>query len=55
MSIKPVSILKIIVLSLFETTYIHFVMLWTRATALVGYRKNKRNWGTIQRKKIDNS
>ncbi len=55
LSIKPVSILKIIGLSLLETTYIHFVMLWTRATALVGYRKNKRNWGTIQRKKIDNS
>lgn len=55
LSIAPSSVLKIIGLSLFETTFIHFVMLWTRATALVGYRKNKRNWGTIQRKKIDNS
>lgn len=55
LTFRPVNILKIIGLSLFETTVIHFVLLWTRATALVGYRKNKRNWGTIQRNTINNS
>ena len=38
---------------LFEITFMHFVMTYVRATAFVGYRKKKLQWGRIERKKID--
>lgn len=47
------NIFKIILLTFFETAALHFIMLWTRATAFRGYKKNKRNWGSIERKKIN--
>lgn len=47
------NIFKIIFLSLYETAFIHFVMLWVRITAFKGYKKNKKNWGSIERKRIN--
>jgi len=37
---------------LFEITFMHFVMTYVRATAFIGYRKKKLQWGRIERKKI---
>jgi len=44
---------KAILLCFFEISCLRFVMAWVRATAFIGYRKKKLNWGRIERKKID--
>ena len=38
---------------LFEITALRFVLAWVRATAFIGYRKKKLQWGKIERKKIN--
>ena len=43
---------KACLMCLFEITFMHFVMTYVRATAFVGYRKKKLQWGRIERKKI---
>lgn len=45
--------IKAVLLCVFELTFLRFVLAWVRATALVGYRKDKANWGRIERKKIN--
>ena len=40
-------------LCLFEITCLRFVMAWVRATAFIGYKKKKLQWGKIERKKIN--
>lgn len=40
-------------LCLFEITCLRFVLAWVRATAFIGYRKKKMQWGRIERKKIN--
>ena len=40
-------------LCLFEITALRFVLAWVRATAFIGYRKKKLQWGKIERKKIN--
>ena len=35
-----------------EVSCLRFVMAWVRITALIGYRRKKAHWGTIQRKEI---
>ena len=40
-------------LCIFEITCLRFVLAWVRATAFVGYRKKKLQWGRIERKKIN--
>lgn len=45
--------LKAILLCFFEITFLRFIMAFVRATAFVGYKKKKLNWGRIERKKIN--
>ncbi len=45
--------LKASLLCIFEITCLRFVMAWVRATAFIGYRKKKLQWGRIERKKIN--
>ncbi len=46
-------IVKALLLCTIEICALRFVMAWVRATAFIGYRKRKLNWGRIERKKID--
>lgn len=45
--------LKVSLLCGFEISFLRFIMVWVRATALIGYNKKKSTWGRIERKKID--
>lgn len=45
--------MKACFLCLFEITCLRFVLAWVRATAFIGYRKKKLQWGRIERKKIN--
>lgn len=45
--------MKVLLLCGFEISCLRFIMVWVRATALIGYRWKKSNWGRIERKKID--
>lgn len=44
--------MKACFLCLFEITCLRFVLAWVRATAFIGYKKKKMQWGRIERKKI---
>jgi cellulose synthase/poly-beta-1,6-N-acetylglucosamine synthase-like glycosyltransferase len=46
-------VMKAILMCFFEITFMHFVLTYVRATAFVGYRKKKLQWGRIERKKIN--
>lgn len=45
-------VLKAIGLCTLELSFLRFILAWVRATALIGYRKRRHDWGQIQRKKI---
>lgn len=47
------SVVKAVLLCLFEVTVLRFGLAFVRATALIGYKKKKHVWGKIERKKID--
>lgn len=42
-----------IIACFFETTFLRFSLAFVRATAFVGYKKNKLNWGKLERKKMN--
>lgn len=42
-----------IIACFFETTILRFSLAFVRATAFVGYKKNKLNWGKLERKKMN--
>ena len=44
--------LKAVGLCVAEISCLRFILAWTRATALIGYRRKKHSWGTIQRQTI---
>ena len=46
-------VVKAVGLCILEVSCLRFVMAWVRATALIGYKKKKHAWGTIERKKIN--
>lgn len=46
-------VLKAVGLCFFEVTILRTILAYTRFFALFGYNKKKRNWGKIERKKID--
>ena len=46
-------IARALLLSVFEVSVLRFILAWVRATALIGYKKSKHHWGSIQRKEID--
>lgn len=45
--------LRATLLCLFEITCLRFIMAWVRATAFIGYKNKKMQWGKIERKKIN--
>ena len=45
-------VFKAVGLCAVEVSCLRFVMAWVRITALIGYRRKKAHWGTIQRKEI---
>ena len=45
--------LKAVMLCYFEISCLRFIMAGVRATAFIGYKKKKLNWGRIERKKIN--
>jgi hypothetical protein len=51
--LKPRDIGKALLMCLLEITFMHNVMMYVRATAFIGYRKKKLQWGRIERKKIN--
>ena len=46
-------VVKAVFLCFFEVCVLRFIMAFVRATAFIGYKKKKLNWGRIERKKID--
>lgn len=44
---------KAILMCLLEIFFMHNIMTFVRATAFIGYRKKKLQWGRIERKKIN--
>ena len=44
---------KAVMLCMLEVSFLRFALAWVRMTALVGYRKKKSSWGSIERRKID--
>lgn len=53
LKVTPGDALKAALLCLFEITCLRFVMAWVRATAFIGYKRKKMQWGRIERKKIN--
>lgn len=51
LSLKDVG--KAMLMCLLEILFMHNVMTYVRATAFLGYRKKKLQWGRIERKKIN--
>lgn len=46
-------VVKAVLFCFFEICVLRFVLAFVRATAFVGYKKKKLNWGRIERKKIN--
>lgn len=46
-------VLKAFLLCSVEICGLRFVVVWVRATAFIGYKKKKHQWGKIQRQKIN--
>lgn len=44
--------LKAIGLCFVEVSCLRFILAWVRMTALMGYRRKKRSWGSIERRQI---
>lgn len=53
MKLSVGDMLKAILLCLFETTFLRFHLAVVRATAFIGYKKNKLNWDKLERQKLN--
>ena len=53
LKITLADVMKAILLCFFEVSVLRFIMAFVRATAFVGYKKKKLNWGRIERQKIN--
>lgn len=53
LKISVMDAFKAVLLCFVEITFLRFVMAFVRATAFIGYKKKKLNWGRIERKKIN--
>lgn len=51
--VRPVDILKALLLCIPENLLIRFILAWTRILAVFFWRGKKTRWGEIKRKKID--
>lgn len=45
--------LKAVGLCILEVSCLRFILAWVRMTSLMGYRRKKTSWGSIQRRKIN--
>lgn len=52
LKLTALDVLKAIGLCALEVSCLRFILAFTRAAALVGYKKKKNSWGRIERKKI---
>lgn len=52
LKISFMDMLKAVALCAFEVSGLRFILAWVRASALIGYRSKKHDWGQIQRSKI---
>ena len=53
LKLRPSDVCKAIGLCALEVSCLRFIMAWTRAMALIGYREKKQVWGKIERKRIN--
>ena len=53
LKLSVLDVVKAVGLCAVEVSCLRFVLAWVRMTALIGYQKKKRNWGSIQRQKIE--
>ncbi len=53
LKVRFTDVLKAVLLCMFETVVLHFILEFVRAGAFIGYKRKKLSWGKIQRKKID--
>ena len=53
LKLKFRDVLKALMLCTFEICVLRFILAWVRATAFIGYKKKKMQWGRIQRQKIN--
>ena len=53
LKITVCDVLKAVLLCFIEVSALRFIMAFVRATAFIGYRKKKLNWGRIERQKIN--
>ena len=53
LKLRVSDVFKAIGLCALEVSCLRFILAWVRATSLIGYRKNRRSWGRIERKKIE--
>lgn len=53
--IEPRDVIKAILMCVVENVFFRFVLDFVRATAFIGYRKRKRQWGKISRAELNAS
>lgn len=53
LKLTAADVIKAIGLCTLEVSCLRLILAWTRATALIGYKKGKQSWGSIERKKIE--
>ena len=53
LKISFMDVVKAVLMCFFEVCVLRFIMAFVRATAFIGYRKKKLNWGRIERQKIN--
>ena len=53
LKITFMDVVKAVLLCFFEVCILRFIIAFVRATAFIGYKKKKLNWGRIERQKIN--
>ena len=51
--LSALDVLKAFLLCLFEVVFLRNYLAFIRMTAFIGYRKNRLNWGKLERKKLN--
>ena len=51
--LSALDVLKAFLLCLFEVVFLRSYLAFIRMTAFIGYRKNRLNWGKLERKKLN--
>lgn len=52
-TLNILDVVKAIVMCIMEVVFLRFVMAFVQITAFIGYRSKKKDWGRIQRQKIN--